>query len=453
MAQEFNAQASIDQMAKDLGMGSVPEPKMMVSEEELRQAGVEVRPASEVKMSTANPNLTVGTTGTPASFQDSHTTDHSYQQTSQTVQTDENIRLGIARPIEDFSERMRQIDEEVERANQPANTTEVINGGTKPTSAEERFNNIFERITVDLDNIEVVDANPLNQFKNFNFVMNKKSKTQIVALQSGYVAYVEGYNYDEINALLNSTLDDYALQLLLTQTIFKSINSTSAGQMNFDDWTARTSYYDLDSFIYGNYLETFPGTTTFRVRCGKCGKEIDAKVNNDTLISAENDNTKELLQTILNNRNNPEETMSKAIIRTTKKVFLDDSKTIVAFKLPTIKKHLDLLSEINPTAKEKNKHILTMMLFLEDIYMIDVEATMAAGSPKYNKITDRDEISRILKNLTYNDAKKFTDGINELITRYSVQYQISSFPCSACGGDIGNIPVDMETLLFFRMNQ
>lgn len=121
----------------------------------------------------------------------------------------------------------------------------------------------LKNLKVDLNNIDVVEPNPVNKVKNFNFLMNRKSKTQIVAVQSGYVAYVEGLTYDDINGLLNSSLDDYGSQLLLCQTVYNAINTTSAGKLSFEQWKENTSYYDLESYLYGIYLEHFPGTTDF----------------------------------------------------------------------------------------------------------------------------------------------------------------------------------------------
>lgn len=311
----------------------------------------------------------------------------------------------------------------------------------------------LKNLKVDLNNIDVVEPNPINKVKNFNFLMNRKSKTQIVAVQSGYVAYVEGLTYDDINGLLNSSLDDYGSQLLLCQTVYNAINTTSAGKLSFEQWKENTSYYDLESYLYGIYLETFPGTTDFTIKCGHCGKEINAKVNNDTLISADNTETTNMVGTILSNKNDSKTTMSNAIIHTSKKLFLEDSKLIVKFKLPTIKKHLDLLASINAKAKDHNKHILTFLLFVDNVYMLDLEQSLASGSPKYNEVIDRNEMVNLFKKLTYNDAKMLSDGINEMIRRYQVQFKVKSFTCSACGEPIGDIPVDMETLLFFRITQ
>lgn len=359
---------------------------------------------------------------------------------------------GNSTPIES-EERKVTSDEPIPEEEEISVVKHIPNRDLGVSNKGYTMNEFLKNLKVDLNNIDVVDSDPMTKTKNVQFLLNNKPKTQVVALQSGYISYVEGFNFDQINALVNSTLDDYGNQLLLCQSIYSAINTTNAGKMDFRKWCENTSFYDLDSFIYGVYLETFPGTTKFDVKCGTCGKQIEATVNNDTLIKASNEDSKNILSTILAHKNNPKETMMNSIIHTSKKIFLEDSKMILKIKLPTIQKHLDLLASINAKAKEKNQHILTILLFLEELYMLDLDKSLVAGSPKYNIVADREEQSAYLKRMTYNDAKHVSDEINNMIRKYQVEFQIRSFKCSACGSDIGNIPIDIEQLLFFRMSE
>lgn len=308
-------------------------------------------------------------------------------------------------------------------------------------------------LKVDLNNIELVEENPLTDIKNFNFFLNRKSKTQIVAIQSGYTAAVEGFDYSQINQLVNSTLDEYAMQLLLMQTIYSTINTTSVGKLSFEEWCNITSYYDLESFEYANYLETFPGDTSFSIECGSCHQVINAKINNDRLICAKNDLTMERMNEILNNRNNAKAMLNKALVHTKKRVFLEDSKIIIDIKLPTIKKHLDLLSSVNAKAKEKARHILTLMLFFDGLYMLDIQETMNKKKPCYYKVEDRQKIATIVGKLTYNDSKHLSTIINEFIESQTVEFKIKSFVCPSCQTKIRDIPVEIEQLLFFQMQR
>lgn len=310
----------------------------------------------------------------------------------------------------------------------------------------------IKNITVDLNNIQLGNVSPIDRIDNVNFLMNNKSKQQIAAIQSGYLAYVEGLNYDEINVLINSTLDEYGTQLLLAQTVHKMINSTNIGNISFDEWKKITSFYDLDSFLYGIYLQTFPGDTKFQVTCGTCENTIDVIVNNDTLISAKNDNTYRMLEMInTNQKSNPQLSLQRAVIHNQERVFLEDSKIIMEIKLPTIEKHLNLLASTNQKAKEKSKHLLTMLLFIEHMYVLDVKRTIAEKKACYYEETNKQEIINIIKRLSYNDADKASVNIQNMIDMYKTVFKIKSFICPKCQTRINDIDIDMETLLFFQI--
>lgn len=335
-----------------------------------------------------------------------------------------------------------------EKANNENHIEESNENQSKMTTED-----FLKGMTVDLNNIEIVDVTPMNDIKNINFFLNQKSKTQIVAIQSGYVAYVEGLNYSQINSLVNSTLDEYALQLLLAQTIYECINTTSLGKISFDEWCNITSYYDLESFEYGMYLETFPGDTEFSVKCGSCQQIIPAKVNNDSLICARNELTTQRLNEILAATNNPSTMLNSAFIHKKKRIFLNDCKAIIDIKLPTIKEHLEFLSSFNKTARDKAKHILALMIFFDNVMMIDIPKTLEKKKPCYYKVSDRQTIAEIIGKLTYNDSNALSEQINDFINQYSVNFKVRGFKCPSCQTKIRDISVEMETLLFFQMQK
>lgn len=311
----------------------------------------------------------------------------------------------------------------------------------------------LKNMKFDLSQITMVEASPIEEVNNFEFVLNNKSKTQIVANQSNYIAYMESLNYNEISALTNSTLDDFASQVLLAQTIHSKINTTSVGKLSYEQWIAITSHYDIDSFLYGIYIQTFPGDTKFNITCGHCKDNIEAVVNNDTLISGKNESTYANLQELLNNHNNAKDLINKALVNSTQRVLLPDSKIIVDIKLPTIKKHLDLVGSVNKNVKDKTSHILSLMIFLEKMLMVDVKKSMQSGTPCYYEVKEREKIARVISQLSFDDAKAFSKAIEDMVEKYAVEYKIKSFKCPKCHEELGEIPVDMETLLFYQILQ
>lgn len=305
----------------------------------------------------------------------------------------------------------------------------------------------------DLNSIQIVETSPMEEVDNFEFVLNNKGKTQIVANQSNYIAYMEALNYNEISAITNSTMDDYASQLLLAQTIHSKVNTTSIGTIPFQKWAEITSHYDLDSFLYGIYLQTFPGDTKFNITCGSCGNRVEATVNNDTLITGKNESTFTNLNELLNNRQDTKALLDKALVNVTHRVLLPDSKTIMDIKLPTVKRHLDLVGSVNKKTKDKTSHILSLMIFINKTLMVDVKKSMNSGKPCYYEVNEREKIARLIAQLSFGDAKALSKAIEEMIAKNAVEYKIKSFKCPKCDKELGDIPVDMETLLFYQILQ
>lgn len=321
------------------------------------------------------------------------------------------------------------------------------------TESEMDKKDFLKNLKVDLNQINIVDSNPLQELNNLEFILNSSSKTQIIANQSNYIAYMEGLNYNEMNSLTNSTLDDYASQMLLFQTIHSKINSTSIGKVKFEDWASITSFYDLDSFIFGIYAETFPGDSEFTIECPHCHDRIEAKINNDTLVSGKNEEAYSNIQKLINGQTDRKVLLDNSLVNQRERIILEDSKTILDIKLPTIKKNLEILRSVNQEAKNKTQHILSIMMFLDTVYIIDVEQTKKTGKACYNRINKQKDVARIISAFSYADIKQTSKVINDMINKYAVEYKIKSFTCPKCQERINDIPVDMQQLLFFQLVQ
>lgn len=310
----------------------------------------------------------------------------------------------------------------------------------------------LDSIKVDLNNIDVIDSDALSNTQSFEFILNNKSKTQTIAVQSGYKAYMEGLNYDEMTSLTNSSLDDYSSRLLLLQIIHSKINTTSIGKMNFDTWTRKTSYFDLESFIFGSYLESFPGNTKFSVRCGHCDRSVDANVNNDTLVRSKNPETDERVREI-SSLGDTRSLLQSSVLYKKKRIILPNSKIIVDIKIPSIRRYLDLMGSLNPKSREKLSNILSIMIYVEGIYMLDLKVSMTKKSPKYFQIIENDRIARTIARLDFADSKFLLDTINDYMALFQTVFSIKSFICPHCKKPLGDIPVDLEVLLFTQILQ
>lgn len=318
---------------------------------------------------------------------------------------------------------------------------------------KDKLSNILNNIKVDLNNIELVDAPTISKVDDFEFILNGKPSFQVVANQSCYIAYLESLKMEDINAITNSTLDVYQSRVKLYQTVFSKINSTSIGKINYKTWLRVTSFFDFQTLLYGIYSQTFPGTTEFQIKCRHCKELADVIVNNETLINVKDDEAFSHLNGILQSIKDPASALEKSLVNKYNRVMVPESKIIFNIQTPSLWNHLELLASVDKKKIEEVSDILGTMLFIKSVFMIDVQNTIATGSPKYYEITDKNEIINILRNLEFLDMKELGSSIADRTNKYAINFKIKDFECPKCGNSIGDIPVDIETLLFQQILQ
>lgn len=313
--------------------------------------------------------------------------------------------------------------------------------------------NFLDNIIINIDQIDIIEKSEIEKSENFQFILNGKPTYQVVASQSCYSAFVEPLKMSDINAITNSTMDAYQSRLKLYQTIWGRINTTSLGKLNFQDWLKITSFFDINTIMYGLYMQTFPGNTEFQVRCKHCEKSVEIKINNDTLISAKDDNIFKRMEEIRNSITTPDEALEHSLLSVYKRIILPDSKIIIELQTPSLKNHLELLASVDPKKIEDYQDYLTSMLFIKNAFMLDVKETKRTGVAKYFVLDSRGDKFNMLRNLSVTDMRKLSNEMYDNVNKYAVDYKIRSFKCSNCGKEVGDIPIDVEELLFQQILQ
>ena len=366
--------------------------------------------------------------------------------------------------IEDNSDDEEDIDNEDEIEEKPKtslkkSTTKKTKNTTpiKKSSAAKKSNSlknlspldIIDKINVDLNNIIVNDEKPeLDKIKDFKFVLNDKPTYQVVLNQSCYIAHMQGLRLADINMLNNSTGGIFEKQLRNYQVLHKMINSTSIGNIDFNTFTNITSYFDLPTLYFGTYMETFPGKTEFTITCGHCKRKIDVKIDNDSFIAVKDENIYEHMNEIIHSIKNPRQALEKSLVNKIEKKMLPSSKIIVEIQTPSLNDHLNLLSSIKEDKIDEMKNMLLTLLFVKKLYFPDIAQIKKTGKPVYFTVNKREEIYNIMKDLAPEDISELGNSIGSRIDKYAVEYKIKSFKCTNCKEEVGDIPVDIESLLF-----
>jgi len=346
-----------------------------------------------------------------------------------------------------------QVQNQQQVVNNPTGQIQVREEEHVPSVQErrQRVKEIIKGITVDLNNIDIVDETPLTKVDDFEFILKGASTFQVVANQSHYIAFMEALKMIDINIITNSTNDIYHDRSLMYKTVHSKINTTSLGKLSFQDWLKITSFFDFPTILYGVYAQTFPGNTDFQIECRHCEKTVDVTVNNDTLVAIKNDESFQNISEVIASIKSPKQALEKSLVNKTTRGLLPDSKIIINVQTPSLYDHLSLLSSVDREKAKQLMDILSTLLFIKSVFMLDVQKTVDSGKPKYYEITDRNEILGILKELSLDDAKELAEVVNKRTDEFGIDYKIKNFQCPKCHKGIGDIPVDIEQLLFHQL--
>ena len=311
--------------------------------------------------------------------------------------------------------------------------------------------NILDRAVVtDLNKIVLVDDDRSKKHEeNFKFVLNTKPTYQVVLNQSAYIAHIESLRFADLFSITQSVSNNYEDVLRKYQTYYQKINSNSIGIKSFDEFCKFTSIYDVSTIQFGLFNITFPGETKFTINCGNCGETVkNVTVPNDYLILARNEEVYEQLDRVINSISSVTQSAEHSLVNKFTRLQLPISKSIVEIHIPTVADHLEILKQIREGKLIEASDYIDVLLFIKNMYLVDVIETEKAGSPVFIKCLNKTEILNVLKELEIDDAALLHHEIEGKDTKYRIEYAVHSFDCPKCKAPLGDIDVDVEDLLF-----
>jgi len=371
------------------------------------------------------------------------------EEVSEEVETEEivpNKNIKVHRGKEDYvSETFENLVKDIE-------TKEELKD-TSPKS-------VLENIKVDLNSIEIINDLGVLEMNNLeDAILNDKTTMMVTCCQSSYTAELSALKSQEIQSISNSDVDYYSYKKKLYQTIHKHIETTSVGKMSYGKWLNVTSFFDIDTLLYGIYCQTFAYDNKYAITCPSCGKSFDAVVNNNTLIEIrgeeEGAELYKKINEIISSVNNAEELIEKSQVHKTKRICLEESKIIVDISIPSAQEYLeDVVRSSSQESLEDYSNAIGLSLFINEIYLPNVLLYKQTGELKFVKLNaNKPKMIKVVSELSYADSIQLTNEINNFVDRYRVHYSIQNVICPHCGGKISNIPLDMEELLFFTINR
>jgi len=316
-------------------------------------------------------------------------------------------------------------------------------------------NSILDSIHVDLNNIEIVDApDAITMSTIEDIILDDKSTMLVTCCQSSYTAEVSALKNQEINNISNSDVDYYTYMKRLYQTINKHMEHTSVGKLDYGRWLHVTSYFDIDTLLYGIYCQTFPYENKYNITCPECNESFDAIVNNNTLVEmrGQEEQTYAKIAEIVSGIHNADQLLDNSQVHRTKRVLLDESKIIFDIRIPSVYDYLEgVVAKSSDRQLEEYQNAMGLSLFVENVYMPNVLLLEQSKTLKYinlNITNNKGKLLTTVANLSYLDSLQLTDEINNFVEKYRVTYSIRNVTCPHCGHVMRTIPLDMQTVLF-----
>lgn len=338
-----------------------------------------------------------------------------------------------------------------------ANLLEDLDVEEKAQEDKGMVDDILSRITVDLSSIDISN----DSVDNINTVMSmmeNKPVMQVINCQSAYAAYMTALNNSELRSLDDSEVDSITYRKRLAKLLHKHMNDTSIGKFDFPTFERITSYFDLETLIYGVYCKTYPYDNKYTIpRCpGKdCGQEYQTIINNNTLVETRKKNEVfDRINDILQSVKNPNDVVKASLLSKTKRVIVPEKKIIFDIRIPSIYNYLEeTMVHIDKTMADENPAAVGTSIFVKTMYVPDLLKYQKEGKLSYIPVNDRKLIINTLINLSLKDSTELTNAIDEIGEKYKVTYSLKDVTCPHCGHVIPEIPLSMEEMLFltFRL--
>lgn len=321
----------------------------------------------------------------------------------------------------------------------PETTAEVVDNDNKKKKKVKK---------IDINKLSIVDErDPITKQRELkNALYGNKSAFMIVAAQSGYVAQIAPLVHKDAVNILYSNLSRYEYKKNLFKVIYEKIVNFSVGKMTFEEWLKCTSVEDLETFYYGIYCATFPDEGTLSVQCPDCGDTENYRVSNLNLTkTTDRKAMKKLIEDVSANAINKESMAQYSLIGKNDAFALSDSGFIIELRTPSLWDSLELLRLVPEDIIDKDTTSLTNMLYINRIL---VPRKAGDKQTQYIEHDDRQELLRIVDNLSIDDAQEIQDAVADRVDDHKISYSIKNYKCQNCGKEIKEIPISIEDILF-----
>ena len=407
----------------------------------------------------------------------------------------QNTQNNIEKYLAEFDAAIDRAQAETQEleANQPAVNTESAPDTKQNTTPEEDFDKAYNEAvvlidkigvgrvldftedehkklekakTIKLEEVETVSLSTcitkkLKDPKNFNNIIkniNTLHTTPICLPLSGYTANIRGCTAYELMGLISSGEN----VLLDTQSkwslIHSKIESTSIGDMDFNEFLFNTAAADESNFIYGILCATYPDEDTIPLPCSnsECKARHEHAYSPRQLIRAErmSDELKAEFGKIIDASVSIDTAMAvheNSPVKRVKSVRLPISGIIVELQVQSaydlINNSLTSFTNIDTTDKKYQSATIIATL-IKRALVPDPE-----NPEEMYEFTDSLDIAKIVYELRERDIIIITKMQQRMVGDLTIDYGFTKIECPKCGKFREYMEVDPAQLLFQRYHQ
>lgn len=284
--------------------------------------------------------------------------------------------------------------------------------------------------------------------------VNNINKTSIVLPASGYTAVIGGCSAYELISLIDGNKNILLDAQNKWSLIHSKIESTSLGEMSFNDFLLNTASQDYNTFIYGLLCSTYPDDDVIPLTCDKCGSTFDHAYSVRSLIRAESmsDNLKQNIMKIVD-ASVSEETAKRvheeSPISQVKRIKLPNSGLIVDLYVQSA---YDLINKsIKELSENTDEKYNTASIISTSIKTVFVEDPEEPGS--YFEIDGAMDIVKTVYNLSEVDVLVIRKVAEGLLEDSNIDYGFMNITCPKCKHYTPSINMELENILFYRYRQ
>ena len=151
----------------------------------------------------------------------------------------------------------------------------------------------------------------------------------------------------------------------------------------------------------------------------------------------------------------PLEILNMSMLRNKERILLPDCKAVVEVTTPSCEDYLDHLSKYDQNTMQDANETFGVMLYIGRIFVPNILILKRTGKLAFDEISSRDfnQKFKIISHLSNKDGALLTKTINERESLYTVQHRLRGVTCQNCKRDLGNINIDLEALLFYKLER